>query len=184
MRVGVFDLECWDLKPQFGPILAVSVFDCQTEKMKSFRNDKYVKAGYSEDMTEDAALCVDVREHLETFDILVGWYSKGFDVSHFRTRLVMAGERMLRKHLHIDLLWYYKGWRGLKTKSSSLASVSEFFGLETKPGVDPKVWMKAKAGNKKAMDECVDRCEADVRITKEIYYKTLDLELIQNISKY
>lgn len=184
MKACVFDLETWDLSPQFGPILVASVLDLQTGKMRSFRQDAYVKAKKAEDMADDKQLCVDVRDHLETFDLLIGWYSKGFDVAHFRTRLVLAGERPLRKHFHIDPCWCYKGWRGLKPKSGSLDSVSKFFGLEPKPEVLPEVWMRAKAGNKKAMDEAVERCEADTRITAAVYQKTLELDLIQNVSKY
>lgn len=184
MRTACFDLETWDLSPQFGPILVGSVLDLSTGKMRSFRQDAYVKAKKAEDMTDDGAMCVDLRNHLEEFDLLVGWFSKGFDIAHLRTRLVLAGERPLHKHFHIDPCWCYKGWRGLKPKSASLDSVSSFFGFEEKPKVLPEVWMKAKAGNKKAMDEAVERCEADTRITATVYRKTLDLDLIQNISKY
>ncbi len=45
--------------------------------------------------------------------------------------------------------------------------VAEFFGAEKKPDVAPETWMKAKAGNRKAMNEVVERCEADVRITAD-----------------
>lgn len=184
MKTCSWDIETWSLKPQFGPILAASVMDCSTGKMLSFRQDLYVRKGLAEDMTDDTQLCLDLRDYLETFHCTVGYFSKGFDISHLRTRLVEFGERPLKKMHHIDLIWYYKGWRGLKPMSSSMRSVAKFFKMEQKPEVEPEVWMKAKAGNKKALSEVVERCEADVRITNAILLKSFELDLIGSIQKY
>ena len=184
MRIAYWDLETWDLKPQFGPILAASVYDSQKKTMKTFRIDAYIRAKTAVDMTDDKQLCIDLRDYLETFHITAGWFSKGFDLTHLRSRLVMHGDRPLHEHLHIDCIWYFKGWRGLRPMSSKMKHVAEFFGIEKKPDVAPEVWMKAKGGNKKAMDEVCDRCEADVRITHTLTEKAIDLGLVKNISRY
>ena len=68
--------------------------------------------------------------------------------------------------------------------SSKMKHVSEYFGFESKPDVAPETWMKAKGGNKKALDEVVDRCEADVRITRQITEKALDIGLVKTIQRY
>lgn len=184
MRVAYWDLETWDLSPQFGAVLCASVLDSSAGKMKSFRIDDYVKAGKAEDLQDDRALLVDVRDHLETFHITAGWFSKGFDIALLRTRLVMHGERPLKEHLHFDGIWYFRGWRGLKPMSSKMKHVAEFFGAEKKPDVTPETWMKAKAGNKKAMNEVVDRCEADVRITADLCQRAIDLGFAKTIQRY
>ena len=184
MKICFWDLECWDLKPTFGPLLCVSVLDESTGKMKTFRIDQYIRKGLAEDMTDDRQLCLDVRDHLETFQITVGWFSKGFDMAFLRTRLVMHGDRPLREHLHLDCIWFYKGWRGLKPMSASMKNVAKFLKLEEKPDVAPDVWMSAKGGNKKAIDEVCNRCEADVRITKAITDKSFELGLVKNIQRY
>lgn len=185
MRVAYFDLECWDLKPQFGPLLAASVLDVETGKMKTLRQDTYIKKGLADDMTDDRQLCLDLRDLLETYHITVGYFSKGFDLTHLRSRLVVNGDRPLKVMLHGDPIWQYKGWRGLRPMSSSMKNVAKFLKLgEQKPDVLPEVWMKAKGGNKKAMDEVCDRCEADVRITREIQEKTIDLGYTMNIQRY
>lgn len=110
--------------------------------------------------------------------------SKGFDITMLNTRLAKWGERPLKPMLHLDGIWYFKGWRGLKAKSAKLADVSDFFGFEPKPEVDPETWLMARHGKKKAMDVAVQRCEADVRITKQCIDKALDLELVRNIQRY
>ena len=184
MKIAYWDLETWDLSPQFGPIICASVMDDTTDKMKSFRIDKYIKKGLAEDMTDDKQLVIDLRDELEKYHVTAGWYSKGFDMAFLRTRLIMHGERPLRKHFHLDCIWHYKGWRGIKPMSSKMKHVAEFFGMEQKPDVAPSVWMAAKGGNKKALDEVVDRCEADVRITRAITEKTFDLDLVGTIQKY
>lgn len=190
MKVAYWDIETWDLKPQFGAILAASVLDAATGKMKSFRIDTYIKKGLAEDMIDDRQLCVDLRDHLETFHLTSGWFSKGFDLTHIRSRLVMHGERPLREMLHMDCIWYFKGWRGLRPMSSKMKHVAEFLadagveGIELKPDVPPEVWMKAKGGNRKAISEVVKRCEADVRITAAISEFALSTGLVKNISKY
>lgn len=184
MKVAYFDLETWDLKPQFGPILAASVLDYGTGEMRTFRVDDYKRRRKAVDMTDDHALCVDLRDHLETFHLTSGWYSKGFDLTHLRSRLVLHKERPLKEMLHLDCIWHYKGWRGLRPMSSKMKHVSEFLGLERKPDVEPEVWMKAKGGNRKAMDEVCERCEADVRITAAITERSFDLGLVKNIQRY
>ena len=181
MRVAYWDCETWDLSPQFGALLCASVLDAGTNKMTTFRVDEYLRKKLAEDMTDDKQLCVDLRDHLETFHVTSGWFSTGFDLSLLRTRLVMHGERPLKPHLHIDCIWKYRGWQGLKPMSSKMKHVAEFLGLEPKPDVKPEVWMKAKGGNKKAMDEVVRRCESDVRITRAITERTLDLGLQRTI---
>jgi hypothetical protein len=152
--------------------------------MKTFRQDSYVRRKKAKDMTDDRQLCVDVRDYLETFHLTCGWFSKGFDISHLRTRLVLAGERPLKEILHMDPIWHYKGWRGLKPRSSKMKHVTAFFGFEEKPDVPAEIWLKARTGNKKAIDIVADRCEADVRITRQLAEKTLDLGLTKNISRY
>lgn len=184
MKVAYWDLETWDLKPQFGPILCASVYDSGSDEMRTFRVDDYKRRKKADDMTDDRQLCIDLRDYLETFHLTAGWYSKGFDLTHLRSRLVLHGERPLREMLHMDCIWYFKGWRGLRPMSSKMKYVAEFLGTEQKPDVTPDVWMKAKGGNRKAMDEVCDRCEADVRVTHQISEKALDLGLVKNIGKY
>jgi len=184
LRVCYWDIETHDLKPQFGPLLCASVLDNSSGKMTSFSMGEYRKLGLAEDMTDDRALLVALRDYLETFHITSGYYSKGFDLTHIRSRLVLHNERPFKKMLHIDPIWYFKGWRGLRPMSAKMKHVAEYLKLESKPDVSPEVWMKAKAGNEKALKEVVKRCEADVRITKQIAEKAAELDLMANIQRY
>ncbi len=159
--------------------------------MITLRQDQYVKKGLAEDMVDDAQLCIDLRNLLNEQHITAGWFSKGYDITHLNTRLVANGEtKLLDSKLHIDCIWYYKGWRGLKPMSSAMKNVAKFLkdagvkGMEEKPEVPAAVWQKARVGNKKAMDQVCSRCEADVRITRAITEFTADIGFIKNIQKY
>lgn len=152
--------------------------------MVSFRQDEMVAEGRATDMADDGALAVLLRDELERHHLIAGWFIKGFDIPFLNTRLVANGERTMRPRLVYDPRWCYSGWRGLSPRNAKLKTVSEFFGYEPKPEVSADVWVKARGGNRKAMDEVVDRCEADVRISKEIGERTCDEGLLKNLQSY
>jgi len=184
VKIAFWDIETWDLKPQFGPIICASVLLLPEEKMVTFRQDNYKRRKKATDMEDDRQICCDLRDLLNEQYIHSGWFSKGFDITHVNTRLAHHGEALLESKLHLDAVWFFKGWRGLNTMSSKMKHVAEFFGIEEKPDIKPETWLRARIGQKKAMDEVVKRCEADVRITRELTEKALELNLVKNIQRY
>ena len=182
MRMAVWDLETSGLEGDVGRLLCGSILDVTTGEMRSFRRD-HLKG---KNRADDSRLAKVIRDELEKYHLTIGWYSKGFDIAFLNTRLVKAGMKPLRSHLHLDPIWVCKGWRGLKARSAKMAVMSEFFNLpERKPGVDVDVWIDAAhGGDKAAMDLLVDRCEADVRITYQLTLKLLDTGLIKTIGTY
>lgn len=192
MKIAYWDIEAWDLSPEFAPLLCASILDANTGEMTTLRQDKYLRRGNHgrgsgpavDGMTDDEQLLLDLKGILGGYHLTCGWYSKGYDIPVVNTRLAMYGHGPLESSFHLDGVWYMKGWRGLKPKSSKLKHVAEFFKFEQKPEVEPNIWLKARGGSKCAMDEVVARCEADVRITKQIIEKILDLGLAKTISRY
>lgn len=182
MRIAYWDLETSDLKADVGRILCASILDANSGQMLSLRNDKVKQR---KNMADDGEIARLIRDELEKYHLTAGWYSKGFDVAFLNTRLVKAGHKPLRSHLHIDACWYCKGWRGLAPRAAKMKVMAEFFDVERKPDVDVDVWIDAAlGGDTAAMDILVDRCEADVRITKELTERILDTGLIRNIQSY
>lgn len=187
MRIGIWDIETHDLSAPFGPLICASVLNLEPgnpKTMTTLRQDEYVKEGEAEDMMDDRQLCVDLRDFLDGLHLHIGYYSKGFDIPHLNSRLAIHGERLLQSRWHFDPIWAFKGWRGLKFKSGKMKHVAEALGLTTKPDVEPEVWMGARAGRKRDMNEVVERCEADVRITYEICQYVWDNQLLKNIQMY
>lgn len=185
MNLAYFDLETNDLNGSFGRVLCGSILLLPSEEMVTFRLDDYVQRKQAKNMRDDQAIARDIRNILNTQHITAGWYSKGFDIPFLNTRLLANGEERMKTKLHLDGVWYAKGWRGLKAKNAKLASVAEFFGLdERKMAVDPETWEEARVGERDAMDVIVDRCESDVRLTREVIERLLDAELVANIQRY
>lgn len=185
MNIAYFDIETNDLNGSFGRILCASVLLLPSEEMVTFRLDDYIKRKQAKNMRDDRAIAVDLRNVLNEQHLTLGWYSKGFDIPFLNTRLIAHEEDRMRTKLHLDGIWYAKGWRGLKAKNAKLESVAEFFGLdERKMAVDPETWEEARVGEREAMDIIVERCESDVRLTREVTERLLDNELVANIQRY
>lgn len=187
MKLAYWDIETWDLVAPYGPLLCASVLLLEPgkkDRMITFRQDMCIKNGLAQDVLDDRKLCCDLRNLLDQQHMHAGWFSKGFDICHLNSRLALYREHLLQPKLHMDAIWYFKGWRGLRLGSSKMKTVAEELGLPRKPDVESKVWMGARAGRKKEMDEVCSRCEADVRITREITERALEMGLMKNIGVY
>ena len=159
---GTFDLETTKLEGHMGRILCASVLTMPQDEMTTFKWHDY-----SDDLTEDGAIAVAIRDHIESHVISVGYYSKLFDIPFLNARLLAGGYRKMNSMLHLDAIWGFGGRGGPKIGSKSMKNVAEFLGLESKHEVGKKVWTKANAGVKSVMPEIVGRCQSDVRITWE-----------------
>jgi hypothetical protein len=178
--IAVFDLETTDLSADFGRLLCGSILSYPSGEMRTFRYDEY-----ADTPSNDREVAVAVRDYIERHHISCGYYSKGFDIGFLNTRLVVNGERPMRRMLHLDPIWYYRGWRGMKPRSSKMKVVAKVFDLgEEKQDVPDETWIDARHGDKDAMDIIVDRCESDVRITMNALVHCLDNDLIKNVQSY
>jgi len=181
--IAYFDLETTDLKPEMGLILCCAVLTYPSGDWNVF---SILDQGRSDDgELVDSQAAVDIRDCLEQHDIIVGWHSKGFDVPFLNTRLVHAGERKLRTHLHIDPMYCYRGWHGVKPTSSSLKAVLEFYDAPfQKMDVPKKVWGAAKNGSERAIQKLVARAKSDVEGTAWVTGRAFQDGLIKNIQRY
>lgn len=182
LKIAVFDLETTNLKGDIGRLLVGSVYSYPTGTLTTFRQDQMSPR---KSMADDRSMVIAVRDLLEQHHMLVGWYSKGFDIPFLNTRLVQNGERKVRPMLHLDPIFFYRGWHGINPRSSKLSVVAEFYNLpERKMGVDVSVWIAAQGGDTEAMDILCDRCESDVRLLAEVTRRTFDADLVKNIGRY
>jgi uncharacterized protein YprB with RNaseH-like and TPR domain len=119
--------------------------------------------------TDDRALAVAIRDRLETYPIICGWYSKHFDVPVLNGRLAFHGERPLRAQMHIDL-HAYSGGGFVKIGRRSLESVSKFFSSpHAKTPLDPQTWDRADHGSVEDYDLICTHNIADVLVTRDVY---------------
>lgn len=163
-----FDIEATDLKGNFGRLLCVSGADMFGNVMTMRADDPQFAGNKRRD---DSRLAVAVRDWLETFDMWVGWNSKMYDIPFIDTRLLIAGERPIRKDImHVDPMWK-AGQFSLTLHSRRLDAVAKTFRLDSqKTALDPDIWMDAAEGDKTAMDYVVEHCEADVLVLRGAFH--------------
>lgn len=184
--LGVFDLETTGLKADFGRLLCGSILSYPSGKIKTFRTDEECVS-----LNKDGPLAIKIRNEVERHWISCGYFSKGFDVSFLQTRLIINKERKINGMLHADPCWFYRGWRGLSIRSSSMKVVAKVLGLEeNKMEVHDDIWQAAhdevfgSPNHRAAMDIIVDRCESDCRVTLGILKHCLANKLMKNILTY
>jgi len=137
------------------------------------------------DFSDDRELAILIRDRLELHHFICGWNSKGFDIPFLNTRLTHQGERRIRSILHLDPMYCYRGWHGIKPRNSKLATVAEFWNLDDrKQQVDGQVWVKAQGGNKDALNTLASRCESDAILLAKIVNRTFEADLVNNIGRY
>jgi uncharacterized protein YprB with RNaseH-like and TPR domain len=123
---------------------------------------------------DDGRLAVAIRKELETSDIIVGWNSILHDIPLVNARLAAANERPIRvgeRHgvMHLDLMWY-AGGQSMKIGGRKLDTVARFFQCENqKTALDGETWQLAATGDRDAMDQVVEHCEADVLVLRDVF---------------
>lgn len=160
-NIAFFDIEATDLKANFGRLLCMSVAD-QFGALTTLRADDPSLRG--ERVRDDLKLAQACRDLLESFDIIVGWNSRAYDVPFIDSRLIIGGDaRTIRKDLmHVDPMWK-AGRFSMALQSRRLDSVAQTFRLDQqKTPIEFEAWMDAAMGDSEALDYVVQHCEADV----------------------
>jgi uncharacterized protein YprB with RNaseH-like and TPR domain len=171
LKVLFTDTESTDLSASWGRILCSSFVDLDGEAY-TFRGDKRPYKG--KETIDDSRLVRATRDEWEKADILVTWNGILHDVPLVNARLALADERACNlgekygTH-HLDLM-YYSGGQSMKVGGRRLDTIAKFFAVENqKTPLDGLAWQRAAAGDKKAMDQIVEHCEADVLVLRDLW---------------
>jgi len=163
-KILLFDLETSNLNANFGymisaawkwlgekKIYAVSVADAANKG--KMNNDKYV--------------AIEMSKAILEADVIVGHYSKKFDIPFLQTRLLFHGLKMLPNVPHVDTWGIAR--KHLKFNSNRLASLADFLGLPEKTPVKGRIWNEAMGGDPKAIKYIVDHNRQDVVVLERVY---------------
>lgn len=162
----VYDIETTDLKGLMGRILCASFYDGLTGEVTTFRADEKPWKGKSK--IDDSRLAVAIRDHLESYKLIVGHNSKLFDLPFINARLAKAGERPVQVGWHMDTRWYLNS-SSMRIGSAKLENAQKFFSLgEEKTPISWETWQLAATFDKAAMDDVVVHCEQDVKVLAQL----------------
>ena len=162
MRTCIFDMETKGFDADFDRMICAVVKEYGTR-----RDEVVIKPKHH--MNDDDAI-VKLRDKIEQFDILVTFYGKGFDIPWLNSRLLLIGERRVKKIYHIDLYYVFRNKAKRAVRRKSLAHVADILNLdEQKMHISNAVWRAAHDGDAGAIDMIIERCKSDVRLTERVF---------------
>lgn len=172
MRIGFFDIEASNLNANFGLVLTA----CMKESGKAVT--KFTKDTAD---TSDRKLVDSIIADMNTYDIIVTWYGKFFDVPFLRTRsLLKKGENYIDPRLrHIDLWDVCR--KVLKFTSNRLDTVSTDMGFAEKTRISGEIWTMATQGDMKAMQYILHHNVKDVRVLEKVYNDFQNRQILKEI---
>jgi uncharacterized protein YprB with RNaseH-like and TPR domain len=167
MRTCAWDLETTNLNANFGIILCSSIKAFGEDELTINRIDD--DPDYEKHRWDDAYLCEHIRNELEKYQVIVVWNGIRFDLPMLESRLVKHRMRPIDKTnmVFVDLLWAAR-YR-MRLSSNSLERVIEYLGTETqKTPLIGDLWIRAMAGDTKALDQIQIHNERDVESLEEV----------------
>lgn len=165
-RIGIIDIETDGLQADFSTMLTW----CIKEKGGALFSDIITKEQlFSPNMDKELiASCVHI---LENFDIIVGYYSKRFDMPFLRAKALHYGIEFPG----YDALYHWDLYDTVKTKlrisRRSLDAACDYLGIIGKTSIEKEIWRKAKYGDVDAISKVLEHNIADVEITEQLYDK-------------
>jgi uncharacterized protein YprB with RNaseH-like and TPR domain len=166
MKILIFDVECSGVsfKANSGFLLCVGVKELGKPGVNMLVRDNMVP-----DPLNDKKLCKQVYDVLSKADMLIGHNSKWFDLRYLNSRFLKWGIPPLPNIPHMDTC--ETGFKKLAIKNS-LKEMGKYLHCKaSKHDISMDDWVRAYAGDKKALKEIVKHCEADVKLTEQVYLK-------------
>ena len=169
IKIGIFDIETTGLEAYFDIVICASIIDVKG-KIKTFKINDYLYPS----TLEDYGLTKTIVEELDKYDLLIGWYSSGFDFKFLNTRALIHNLKPPDRNYRRDLCFISRA--NLQLRNNKLATINQsIFGKSHKTFLRPEIRRAAIRGEKWAIDFYVDHCEWDVRDTLRTYKKFMPL---------
>jgi len=167
-RMGYIDIETTGLEADVSHMLTWAI---KQKGGKVIVNSITKKELF--DDGDESRVVTSLLEEMRKYKILVGYYSGSmhFDIPYIRTKALHYG--MLFPEYgsiyHFDI--YNTAKSRLKLSRCSLENVCAYLNIKGKTPLDRAVWMRARYGNPKALDEVLEHNIADVVILEELHEK-------------
>lgn len=169
-RIGFYDIECSNLKADYGIILTWCIKDSLSE-------DVYYDVLTPEDVAkgiEDKRVVQTAINTMMQFDKIVGYYSSKFDIPFTRTRAMINGLKFPEAGTlkHQDLYYLVKSKFCLSSNRLENAC-KQILEHTDKTRIDAKYWRQGLAGDPKAIEYILDHNTYDVLDLEKLYNHTV-----------
>ena len=174
-KIGVLDCETTGLWADFGYLLCAVIKDLGTGKHDVFRLDE-TKSYKDKDFRNnpknwnriDKELLEQFRKVYETYDIIVHFNGRWFDIQFLDTRLLKCRLPALPDMKQIDILNDIAR-KKLRLRSKRLDALKEFLEIDDlADGHRWEYWQMAANGMKDGFDYVVEHCKRDVDRLEEV----------------
>lgn len=174
-KIGILDCETTGLWADFGYLLCAVIKNMHTKQYDVFRLDEtkaYNERGFRENPKNwsriDKELLEKFRKAYETYDIIVHFNGRWFDIQFLDTRLLKNRLPSLPDMKQVDILNDIAR-RKLKLRSKRLDALKEFLEIDDlEDGHRWEYWQMAANGQKSGFDFIVEHCKRDVDRLEEV----------------
>src|ERR1700674_4282950 len=136
-RILTWDLECTDLKSDWGTLLCVGYKYLDEKQVHVISIMDY--DGWDKDVTNDRKLVADFHKVLSECDMQVTFYGKMFDWPWMTGKFLEYGLEPLPNIPHVDL--FFTARSNMRITRKSLDNISKYLGLpQKKYYVEGKLW--------------------------------------------
>lgn len=125
------------------------------------------KRRFKRDHTDDYHVVKTAHEVASEAGLLIGHNFAGFDWKTLNTRFLYHGLGPLPKRRIADT--YKIARREFKLYSNRLESIADYLNFDGKIGTDSSLWLGVLSGDRQAIEDTVEYCKQDVRVSEEAY---------------
>ena len=168
-RIGYFDIETSGFKADWSIMLCYCILDEKTDKISSQTLNK-------NDKNFDERIVRQCVKDIQSYDLIIGFYSTRFDLPFIRTRALIHGIDFpgYGALLHKDVYYMVRNKFALSRNRLENAC-RNLLGKTEKNHINPDIWLNAlMKRDKKSLDYITDHCQRDVRDLKKLYHKIED----------
>ena len=164
-RIVILDIETTSLEADAGTLVSAGL-------MSDVGRGEYLEVKTTSD---EKPLLLRLVKRLESYDVMVTWNGRSFDIPFLTTRLMKHAldPRPILRKSHIDLADIVKS--RLRLTFTYLDHVCDFFGIERDKGPMglevPQLFVKALEGDQMALKSIRDHCLDDLKVTREVFLK-------------
>lgn len=181
-KVGFLDIETSNLDANFGIILTYAIKEQATGDILCDSINKEDIARYAPDKS-DVRVVQNLVEDIQSFDKVVTYYGKRFDIPFIRTRALVDGIPFpyFGSIKHDDVYFWAKF--KLKLNSNRLDVVARtLFGETEKNHIEYKYWVGGTRGDEESLEYILDHNVRDVEELKRVYDVLVDFARRQDSS--
>jgi len=167
-KIGILDIETTGLRADFGFMICVCIKTVRENNLSGPILTLRIDDPRNPDPKSDKWLIRELVKQMNTYDLLLGWFSSQFDFKFINSRILVHGLRPPIIQHRRDLIYIARA--KFKFRNNRLVTWSELVsGTNQKTKLTPKFHVGSVRGDRRAINYIVHHCKIDVMETEKVY---------------